>query len=196
MNCIVCNKEITKDEKIIKGMCPLCYCRDYRKRNPGWKSVASKRYFARRDEYREKHNQYYLENRETILVHLKERSSVEAEKEKKQQYYMKNREHYLEKTTVWQKANRDRTASYQRNRYAVLRKGNVTKDQWLKLVALYRGICPGCHKPKTLEQDHIIPLSRGGSHLIENLQPLCRSCNSKKHLKTIKYPAREVHYAD
>ncbi len=33
------------------------------------------------------------------------------------------------------------------------------------------------------EVDHIVPLAAGGSNTIDNLQPLCRSCHSKKTVK-------------
>ena len=42
-------------------------------------------------------------------------------------------------------------------------------------------VCPGCNtemSDPTL--DHIIPLTRGGDNLIDNLRLFCRSCNSQK----------------
>lgn len=40
--------------------------------------------------------------------------------------------------------------------------------------------CLGCKALEDLTVDHIVPVSRGGSSDIGNLQTLCRSCNSKK----------------
>ena len=68
--------------------------------------------------------------------------------------------------------------------------GSFTFGEWELLKKQYGYCCPCCSKCESeikLEIDHIIPLSKGGSNYIENIQPLCGSCNSKKHDKVIKY---------
>jgi len=42
------------------------------------------------------------------------------------------------------------------------------------------GCCVMCNAAEYLEFDHIIPLSKGGSTSVENLQIMCRKCNSEK----------------
>ena len=48
--------------------------------------------------------------------------------------------------------------------------------------------CPGCLRPfnqsylDLMDVDHIVPLTRGGTHTWDNVQLLCRTCNaSKRH---------------
>lgn len=44
----------------------------------------------------------------------------------------------------------------------------------------------GTYKSNAPELDHIVPLALGGWHTWQNVQCTCRSCNSKKGIKTIK----------
>lgn len=65
-----------------------------------------------------------------------------------------------------------------------------TFKEWEKLKDRYNLTCPCCKKMEPeikLTEDHIIPLSQGGTDLIENIQPLCRKCNFRKHTKIVKY---------
>jgi len=68
--------------------------------------------------------------------------------------------------------------------------GYFTEDEWALLKRQYhhRCLCCGRQEPDIkLTKDHIVPLSKGGTNWIANIQPLCRSCNSKKHNRIIKY---------
>ena len=57
---------------------------------------------------------------------------------------------------------------------------------WLKKLDSTNGICPGCNNfvgKEKLELDHIIPISKaqkGFNYTINDIQPLCKSCNSSK----------------
>jgi 5-methylcytosine-specific restriction endonuclease McrA len=73
--------------------------------------------------------------------------------------------------------------------------GSHTYGEWQALKAQYNWTCPGCgrHEPEIkLTEDHIIPISKGGSDNIENIQPLCQSCNSMKYTQTIRYLPKAV----
>ena len=110
---------------------------------------------------------------------------------------MINRNHYL-KCSNGVKRDNGRSKNKQwvswvknkRNRMKRGAIGNHTFGEWELLKKQYGYCCPSCGKcePKIkLTEDHIIPLSKGGLDNIENIQPLCRSCNCKKFTKVVRY---------
>ena len=68
--------------------------------------------------------------------------------------------------------------------------GNHTFMEWLELKHKYMNMCLCCKEMEPnikLTEDHIIPLSMGGSDSIENIQPLCMVCNTRKNARAISY---------
>lgn len=70
---------------------------------------------------------------------------------------------------------------------------DLTAAQWEAMKIAYGYRCVYCGtKMQRLTQDHITPLSRGGSHTYTNIVPACRSCNSKKGVKAPFVPIQPL----
>ena len=64
---------------------------------------------------------------------------------------------------------------------------DVRKIYGTRLYGEQKGYCAGCKRHVEfdfMDVDHKLPLKRGGTNDLENLQMLCRNCNSKKGAKT------------
>ncbi|MDD5013917.1 MAG: HNH endonuclease [Atribacterota bacterium] len=98
----------------------------------------------------------------------------------------------IESIKRWQAKNRDKVNFWRKNTEIKRKKakGLHTFGEWENLKIQYNWTCPCCGKKEPeikLTQDHIVPLIKGGSNWIENIQPLCFNCNCKKHTNIIFY---------
>lgn len=92
-------------------------------------------------------------------------------------------EQYRENINKWNENNRDKWLNYPKKRRAKILSApinDLTQEQWEHIMAAYNYRCAYCGKKTMLTRDHIIPLSKGGSHTASNIVPACQSCNSTK----------------
>ena len=72
-------------------------------------------------------------------------------------------------------------------------KGTHTKEEWLALLLETEFACVSCGSQcigGAPCKDHIISVGSGGSDAIQNLQPLCRQCNTRKGGGSTNYLAQ------
>lgn len=111
-----------------------------------------------------------------------------------------NQEKCREQSRKWAQANPEKhhasmqTAKIKHRAKRKQAEGLHTTQEWIDLKEQCDNRCLCCKRhqselDRVLEQDHIVPLSRGGTNWITNIQPLCHDCNgmSSKGTKTIDY---------
>lgn len=61
----------------------------------------------------------------------------------------------------------------------------LTQEQWQEILEEYGHACAYCGRGDVpLEQEHKVPVTRGGGYTRENIVPACVSCNRRKGTKT------------
>ncbi len=112
---------------------------------------------------------YYNKNKKKIQESQKRSMAKkpEAYKALKHKTYENNKDSWYR----WGRERRDRKLKAE---------GSYTSDEWNKLLLSYDNKCLRCGSSERIEADHIIPLSKGGTDYITNIQPLCRTCNASK----------------
>ena len=94
---------------------------------------------------------------------------------------------------AWYHEHPDECWTIRRRRDARMRatcevENSLTAAEWKEVLAKDGYRCHYCRIPYTKDnpatQEHVIPLSRGGSHTRDNVVSACLSCNSRKGTKT------------
>lgn len=194
--CIICgddkllntfgNRKTRKDGK--KSECNDCIAR-----------IKREKYWADPEAGRQKKNAYNAANREHINANdrQKRQNNLEKERRKEREYYAKNRDRVIANTLRWAKKNIKKVTANRDRRRALKRgaeKSDLTHAQWVEIQAAQDHRCYYCGKrcKGKLTQDHIIPLSQGGSHTLHNVIGACRSCNSRKGKNPAPIPVQPL----
>jgi 5-methylcytosine-specific restriction endonuclease McrA len=142
-------------------------------------------YIKNKNKIKEKANGYYLENKEA----LKEKAIKRREKDIVRQ---------RENCKKWYRDNKDHVFMLVHLRKEKERKTKGFKDK----IENFRkkmseiGECIYCGSKENITIDHLIPISKGGTHEVYNLFPACRKCNSSKHAQDwIEWYRKQIFYS-
>jgi 5-methylcytosine-specific restriction endonuclease McrA len=138
--------------------------------------------FQRWDEHRKERQREYNKRRWQDPEFRKRMRRYQQHPVELQKQRARNRE--------WKKANRASCTDRQNKRNAILRDAFVEDVSLAELFERDNGRCQICgHElsmdtrwpnPHTPTRDHIVPLSKGGTHERSNLQLACAVCNVRK----------------
>lgn len=150
----------------------------------------------RRAENPEHYREIGRKSRERNIERVREydrqrnRENPQRSREATLQWYRNNKDHHLEVGRKWRKENPEQACSIRARRKTRIAggRGSYTAAEFKDLCAKYNNRCLACGRyDLKLTADHVIPVSKGGSSDIDNIQPLCASCNSSKGTKTTDY---------
>lgn len=166
--CGSCKVELPISEFPLHSGRPRSLCLDcHNDANRGYKATHAEVVRASNASYRER-------NRELL-----------AERQRK--WRAENPEAYQAIHSRWKAGNKSavNAATHRRRNQIAESEHHWTAAEWEALKARCSYSCLMCHRSEPaikLTVDHIRPVALGGSNSIRNIQPLCKSCNSRKHL--------------
>lgn len=142
-------------------------------------------YYKNRTNHRKEYEEQYRKNHKEINSDY-QKQYREKNKTQRNQYYEKNKDKiYLS----------SRLSDHRRKAFKKQLPKNYTIAEWNICIKHFLNQCAYCGKVDNLTQDHFIPLSKCGEYTINNIIPVCKSCNSSKSNKDFFewYPKQEFY---
>lgn len=129
---------------------------------------------------------WYETNRERACAAQKARRAADpvarkaSEKRYRENYLAKHPERAREAWRRYRKTHPEVSREHGRQRRARLNLVETSPFDVGQLFDDYARLCAYCLEPAT-EIDHVVAITKGGGHTIENCVPTCRTCNSSKN---------------
>jgi hypothetical protein len=188
----------TKKKAYSDGLDPWCrackkeYKTSWNEKNKDHRKEYKRKYFKEHhEEELERRRDYRKRNiekeRERDRQRKNNKNRVEYQKQYASKWYKRNKEETLKRVEAFMKANPDKVAHYhkknkhKRREMEMATVRDFTLEQWEKCIAFFDQQCAYCGKETKLEQDHVIPVTKGGGYTKINIVPSCRPCNNSKN---------------
>lgn len=171
--CLQCDGEITDALRTSKKYCSALCASRFRRAKAGTAYLDyMRKYYAEHRTYFKRHNtRYYAAHRTTEKARAT--SYQRAHPERARAINRKAKQRYRQTEKGKSAAIR---SSHARRAQG---KGRIDWKAWERKRDRI-GSCALCGKGGKLTLDHIIPIKKGGTNDIRNLQPLCLTCNCSK----------------
>lgn len=135
-----------------------------------------------RDHYNKNHD-YHIQRKRKYNKEASEKIS-----EHKRKYYILHRERELLRCKKWAKLNPEKATQKSMKRYAIKKSVTIEKVDYSEILKRDGCICHICGKPvdkNDIHFDHVIPLSKGGNHSMNNIKVSHSHCNLVKSNKIL-----------
>lgn len=210
-----CVGQFTKDKHLKSGLkshCRICAKAYQDARIEHRRDLGRAYYREHADEqkkYKQSRKEWYREYKKSWekknidRIRASRLSRKELANQRRRQHYLENPDSAIARTRAYRQVHPEYNREYAQAHPEIIRlktahrrarkkkaEGSYTVEEWelLKVQYKYSCLCCGRKEPEIkLTIDHIVPLTKGGDNTIDNLQPLCYSCNSAKRSKVIDY---------
>jgi 5-methylcytosine-specific restriction endonuclease McrA len=154
-------------------------------------AIAMTSYYANHEHNKAKRRQQYAERAEQHRANDKARRMAQRERfsELGRARYERTKDRRRAENAAWRSKNREKLRANARKRDALKAQTSVGPVDYVAILTSANGICGICRgavdtsDPKAYHFDHIVPLSRGGGHVQENIQLAHAKCNMRKHAR-------------
>lgn len=152
-------------------------------------------YLKNKEKVKDKSRQWYSENPDKAKLKDRRYKQLNRDllKKRSRGYYAKNPLKNKIRNQRWRLANKWRCRMWVMKRVALKKKVSINSrgiSDWIRRVrSMATAVCYYCKNTFPMGMihfDHIIPLSKGGPHSLDNLCTSCAPCNSSKGSKLIR----------
>jgi len=164
------------------------------KMRPKLRAKWRRRYARNADKIRSRSRAYRKQHAIRLRAANREwqKGTWETRRAHREEYYQRNKERIKAKCRANYHKNKGAAIAAAHKRRA-LREAAINLrgiKTWVNRIRGSKAVkCYYCRKTfsgKSIHFDHIIPLSKGGPHSVDNLCVACQPCNSRKHARSVQ----------